>query len=227
MAELKPVPGGRETPQGELRPEVVEDEVPRSPVTEEPGGGGSSSAEAKLSPREEEELDPRIQADLCVGDLEVVRKTTWKRRLASQSWVAVSQGLAGKGFLRKLLGQGDFATSVSSSGSVGLAFTGRSSPWHSSSDVYLLLSKLSRTKSVVSFPHRCFSSIKCKGAERIFQQEMLKELVTSFPDSLKAPVSQVQPQGDRLPFTLTDIALLGPVRVILSVDGDVPVRKTL
>ncbi|XP_002760817.2 SH3 domain-binding protein 5-like [Callithrix jacchus] len=64
MAELKPVPGGRETPQGELRPEVVEDEVPRSPVTEEPGGGGSSSAEAKLSPREEEELDPRIQEEL-------------------------------------------------------------------------------------------------------------------------------------------------------------------
>lgn len=61
MAEFRPVPGGRETPQGELRSEVVEDEVPRSPVAEEPGRGGSSSSEAKLSPREEEELDPRIQ----------------------------------------------------------------------------------------------------------------------------------------------------------------------
>ncbi|XP_012516765.1 PREDICTED: SH3 domain-binding protein 5-like isoform X1 [Propithecus coquereli] len=64
MAELRQVPGGRETPQGELRPEVVEDEVPRSPVAEEPGGGGSSNSEAKLSPREEEELDPRIQEEL-------------------------------------------------------------------------------------------------------------------------------------------------------------------
>ncbi|XP_045246361.2 SH3 domain-binding protein 5-like isoform X3 [Macaca fascicularis] len=64
MAELRQVPGGRETPQGELRPEVAEDEVPRSPVAEEPGGGGSSSSEAKLSPREEEELDPRIQEEL-------------------------------------------------------------------------------------------------------------------------------------------------------------------
>ncbi|XP_014442932.1 SH3 domain-binding protein 5-like [Tupaia chinensis] len=63
MAELRQVRGGRETPQGELR-EVVEDEVPRSPVAEEPGGGGSSSSEAKLSPREEEELDPRIQEEL-------------------------------------------------------------------------------------------------------------------------------------------------------------------
>ncbi|XP_057346405.1 SH3 domain-binding protein 5-like isoform X2 [Manis pentadactyla] len=62
MAELRPVPGGRETPQGELRPEV-QDEAPRSPVAEEPGGGGSSRGEAKLSPREEEELDPRIQCD--------------------------------------------------------------------------------------------------------------------------------------------------------------------
>lgn len=61
MADLKKAPGGRETPQGELRSEVVEDEVPRSPVAEEPGGGGSSSSETKLSPREEEELDPRIQ----------------------------------------------------------------------------------------------------------------------------------------------------------------------
>lgn len=61
MADFKKAPGGRETPQGELRPEVVEDEVPRSPVAEEPGGGGSSSDETKLSPREEEELDPRIQ----------------------------------------------------------------------------------------------------------------------------------------------------------------------
>uniref|UniRef100_A0A4X1U0F4 SH3 domain-binding protein 5 n=1 Tax=Sus scrofa TaxID=9823 RepID=A0A4X1U0F4_PIG len=64
MAELRQIPGGRETPQGELRPEVVEDEVPRSPVAEEPGGGGSNSSEAKLSPREEEELDPRIQEEL-------------------------------------------------------------------------------------------------------------------------------------------------------------------
>ncbi|XP_044243214.1 SH3 domain-binding protein 5-like isoform X2 [Ursus arctos] len=64
MAEFRPVPGGRETPQGELRSEVVEDEVPRSPVAEEPGRGGSSSSEAKLSPREEEELDPRIQEEL-------------------------------------------------------------------------------------------------------------------------------------------------------------------
>lgn len=62
MAEFRQVPGGRETPQGELRPEVVEDEIPRSPVAEEPGGGGgSNSNESKLSPREEEELDPRIQ----------------------------------------------------------------------------------------------------------------------------------------------------------------------
>ncbi|KAM6148994.1 SH3 domain-binding protein 5-like isoform 2-T3 [Erethizon dorsatum] len=64
MAEFRQVSGGRETPQGELRPEVVEDEVPRSPGTEEPGGGGSSSSESKLSPREEEELDPRIQEEL-------------------------------------------------------------------------------------------------------------------------------------------------------------------
>ncbi|XP_008591175.1 PREDICTED: SH3 domain-binding protein 5-like [Galeopterus variegatus] len=63
MAELRQVSGGRETPQGELRPEVVENEVPRSPVAEEPGGG-SSSSEVKLSPREEEELDPRIQEEL-------------------------------------------------------------------------------------------------------------------------------------------------------------------
>ncbi|KAM5169619.1 SH3 domain-binding protein 5-like isoform 2-T3 [Callospermophilus lateralis] len=65
MAEFRQVPGGRETPQGELRPEVVEDEIPRSPVAEEPGGGGgSNSSESKLSPREEEELDPRIQEEL-------------------------------------------------------------------------------------------------------------------------------------------------------------------
>uniref|UniRef100_A0A8C6QGE5 SH3 domain-binding protein 5 n=1 Tax=Nannospalax galili TaxID=1026970 RepID=A0A8C6QGE5_NANGA len=63
MADFRKAPGGRETPQGELRPEVVEDEVPRSPATEEPGGGGSNS-ETKLSPREEEELDPRIQEEL-------------------------------------------------------------------------------------------------------------------------------------------------------------------
>lgn len=62
MADFKKAPGGRETPQGELRPEMVEDEVPRSPVAEEPGGGGSNGgSETKLSPREEEELDPRIQ----------------------------------------------------------------------------------------------------------------------------------------------------------------------
>lgn len=65
MAEFRPVPRGRETPQGELRAEVVEDESPRSPVAEEPGrGGGSHGSEAKLSPREEEELDPRIQEEL-------------------------------------------------------------------------------------------------------------------------------------------------------------------
>lgn len=64
MAELRQVPGGRETPQGELRPEVVEDEVPRSPVAEEPRGDGSNSSEAKLFPGEEEELDPRIQEEL-------------------------------------------------------------------------------------------------------------------------------------------------------------------
>lgn len=61
MAELRQVSGGRETPQGELRPEVVEDEVSRSPVAEEPRGDGSHSGEAKLFPGEEEELDPRIQ----------------------------------------------------------------------------------------------------------------------------------------------------------------------
>lgn len=64
MAEFRQVPGGRETPQGELRPDVVEDEVPRSPGPEDPGGRGSSSSESKLSPREEEELDPRIQEEL-------------------------------------------------------------------------------------------------------------------------------------------------------------------
>lgn len=61
MAEFRQVPGGRETPQGEIRPEVVEDELTRSPVSEEPQRGRSNSNEAKLSPREEEELDPRIQ----------------------------------------------------------------------------------------------------------------------------------------------------------------------
>ncbi|XP_069932064.1 SH3 domain-binding protein 5-like isoform X3 [Oryctolagus cuniculus] len=64
MAEFRQAPGGRETPQGELRPEAVEEEVPRSPGAEEPGGGGGGSGEAKLSPREEEELDPRIQEEL-------------------------------------------------------------------------------------------------------------------------------------------------------------------
>ncbi|XP_074081341.1 SH3 domain-binding protein 5-like isoform X2 [Macrotis lagotis] len=65
MAEPRQVPGGRETPQGELRPEVVEDETPRSPSPEEMRGGrSSSSSETKLSPREEEELDPRIQEEL-------------------------------------------------------------------------------------------------------------------------------------------------------------------
>lgn len=67
MAEPRQVPGGRETPQGELRPEV-EDEVPRSPVEEEPGGGRSNSSETKLSPREEEELDPRIQVRRLRGE---------------------------------------------------------------------------------------------------------------------------------------------------------------
>lgn len=67
MSELRQVPGGRETPQGELRPDVVEDEVPPSPVAEESLGGGSSSSEAKLSPREDEELDPRIQVRRLMG----------------------------------------------------------------------------------------------------------------------------------------------------------------
>ncbi|XP_044528909.1 SH3 domain-binding protein 5-like isoform X1 [Gracilinanus agilis] len=65
MAEPRQVPGGRETPQGELRPDVVEDEASVSPGPEEMGGGrSSSSSETKLSPREEEELDPRIQEEL-------------------------------------------------------------------------------------------------------------------------------------------------------------------
>ncbi|XP_036924773.1 SH3 domain-binding protein 5-like [Sturnira hondurensis] len=64
MAELRQVPGGRETPQGELRPEAVEDEIPRSPVSEEPRGDGSNPSESKFSPGEEEELDPRIQEEL-------------------------------------------------------------------------------------------------------------------------------------------------------------------
>ena len=67
MAEFRPAPGGRETPQGELRAEVVEDEGPRSPVSEEPPRSGSGSTEAKLSPREEEELDPRIQVRRARG----------------------------------------------------------------------------------------------------------------------------------------------------------------
>ncbi|KAM5298653.1 SH3 domain-binding protein 5-like isoform 2-T2 [Ctenodactylus gundi] len=64
MAEFRQAPGGRETPQGELCQEAMEEEVPRSPVAEEPGGGGGGSSESKLSPREEEELDPRIQEEL-------------------------------------------------------------------------------------------------------------------------------------------------------------------
>lgn len=68
MAELRQVPGGRETPQGELRPDVVEDEVPPSAVAEESRGGGSNSSEAKLSPREDEELDPRIQVRRLMGE---------------------------------------------------------------------------------------------------------------------------------------------------------------
>lgn len=71
MAELRQVPGGRETPQGELQPEVVEDEVPRSPVAEEPQGDESNSSEAKLSPVEEEELDPRIQVRGLIGERQV------------------------------------------------------------------------------------------------------------------------------------------------------------
>lgn len=61
MAELRQVPGGRETPQGELRPEAGPDEGRRSPAAEEPRGAGSSGGEAKVFPAEEEELDPRIQ----------------------------------------------------------------------------------------------------------------------------------------------------------------------
>lgn len=68
MAELRQVPGGRETPQGELQPGVVGDEVPRSPVAEEPQGDESNSSEAKLSPVEEEELDPRIQVRGLIGE---------------------------------------------------------------------------------------------------------------------------------------------------------------
>ncbi|XP_066122205.1 SH3 domain-binding protein 5-like isoform X2 [Saccopteryx bilineata] len=64
MAEFRKVTGGRETPQGERWPVVVEDEVPQSSVAEEPRGEGSNSSEAKLSPTEEEELDPRIQEEL-------------------------------------------------------------------------------------------------------------------------------------------------------------------
>ncbi|KAI4541327.1 hypothetical protein MG293_008469 [Ovis ammon polii] len=82
MAELRQIPGGRETPQGELRPEVVEDEVPRSPVAEEPGGGGSNSSESKLSPREEEELDPRIQE----------ARTTYRRILQESARKLNTQG---------------------------------------------------------------------------------------------------------------------------------------
>lgn len=81
MAELRPVPGVRETPQGELQPEV-QDEAPRSPVAEEPGGGGSSHGEAKLSPREEEELDPRIQ----------VRRPRQERRGRGGAQMPLSQG---------------------------------------------------------------------------------------------------------------------------------------
>ncbi|XP_074121090.1 SH3 domain-binding protein 5-like isoform X4 [Sminthopsis crassicaudata] len=65
MAEPRQVPGGRETPQGELQSGVVDNEALRSPSPEERRGGRSSnSSETKLSPREEEELDPRIQEEL-------------------------------------------------------------------------------------------------------------------------------------------------------------------
>ena len=84
MAELRQIPGGRETPQGELRPEVVEDEVPRSPVAEEPGGGGSNSSEAKLSPREEEELDPRIQVRNMYN---IIYETSRQSRFDARYWM--------------------------------------------------------------------------------------------------------------------------------------------
>ena len=84
MAELRQIPGGRETPQGELRPEVVEDEVPRSPVAEEPGGGGSNSSEAKLSPREEEELDPRIQVRNMYN---IMYETSRQSRFHARYWM--------------------------------------------------------------------------------------------------------------------------------------------
>lgn len=78
MAEFRQVPGVRETPQGELWPDLVEDEVSPSLVAEEPQGSGSNSSEAKLSPREDEELDPRIQ----------VRRLMWERSEGSLSWRA-------------------------------------------------------------------------------------------------------------------------------------------
>lgn len=81
MADLKKAAGGRETPQGELRSEVVEDEGPRSPVAEEPGGSGSNSSETKLSPREEEELDPRIQVRRLMEEV-----GSPEARLAEELW---------------------------------------------------------------------------------------------------------------------------------------------
>lgn len=85
MAELRQVPGGRETPQGELRPAVVEEEVPRSPVAEEPRGDGSNSSEAKLFPGEEEELDPRIQVR---GPMGRVRSAGFPEELADEGTAA-------------------------------------------------------------------------------------------------------------------------------------------
>uniref|UniRef100_F7DWH3 SH3 domain-binding protein 5 n=1 Tax=Equus caballus TaxID=9796 RepID=F7DWH3_HORSE len=102
MAELRQVPGGRETPQGELRPEIVEDEVPRSPVAEEPRGDGSNSTEAKSSPREEEELDPRIQEELehlnqaseeiNQVELQLDARTTYRRILQESARKLNTQG---------------------------------------------------------------------------------------------------------------------------------------
>ncbi|XP_069850186.1 SH3 domain-binding protein 5-like [Dipodomys merriami] len=64
MAECRQAPGGRETPPGELRPEPVEDAAPRSPAAEPPAAGRGRGGDAKVPPREEEELDPRIQEEL-------------------------------------------------------------------------------------------------------------------------------------------------------------------
>lgn len=104
MAEHRQASGGRETPQGELRPELVEDEGPRSPAAEEPGGAGGG--EAKLSPREEEELDPRIQ----------VRAGLYCGRMGSEAWASVP---GGKGSSTGWAGGGQGQAEVLKAGPVG------------------------------------------------------------------------------------------------------------